>query len=93
METINFVFHLVSKLKYSVEVGVYLFQTTVIKFLVNCFIHFELSKTLVNKTDFRSQYGFRLDWPRDEFCQSLYKNPCRKPVLFVSKAIMFILEV
>ena len=34
-----------------------------------------------------SQYGSRLDWSRDEFCQSLYENSGPKPVLFVSKAI------
>ena len=35
-----------------------------------------------------SQYGSRLDWSRDEFCQSLYENPGPKPILFVSKAII-----
>ena len=35
-----------------------------------------------------SQYGSRLDWSRDEFCQSLYDNPSLKPVSFVSKAIL-----
>ena len=58
---------------------------------MNCFIHFELSKTKTNNTDFRTgkpQYGPRLDWSRDEFCQSLYENPGPKHVLFVSKTII-----
>ena len=35
-----------------------------------------------------SQYGSKLDWSRDEFCQSLYENRGPKPALFVSKAVI-----
>ena len=59
---------------------------------MNCFIHFELSK-LGQQYEFSnrqaSQYGSRLDWSRDKFCQSLYENPSPKPVLFVGKAINY----
>ena len=34
-----------------------------------------------------SQYVLKLDWSRDEFCQSLYENPGPKHVMFVRKAI------
>ena len=63
------------------------------KILNERFICFELSKTKANNTNFLinkpvSQYNSRLDWSRDEFCQSLFENPGPKPVLFVSKAII-----
>ena len=60
---------------------------------MNSFIHFELSKTKANNTNFRTgkPVSTAPDWTgraRDEFCQSLYENPDPKPVMFVRKAIM-----
>ena len=52
----------------------------------------ELTETLGQQYEFSdqqaSQYFSRLNWSRDEFCQSLYENPGLKPVLSVSMAII-----
>ena len=51
---IKFYLWWVIKLKYSIEIDVYSSQTTVNKILNELFIHFELSKTKANNTDFRT---------------------------------------
>ena len=51
---INFYLSWVIKLKYSIEIDVYSFQTTVHEIPNELFIHFDLSKTKNNNTDFRT---------------------------------------
>ena len=45
---------MVKKLKYSVKVDVYPSETTKQRFYVDCFMHFVLTKTEANNTDFRT---------------------------------------
>ena len=61
---------------------------------MNCFIHFEFSKTKANNTDFRTGKPVNTapDWTGHMTSSANhYDNPGPKPVLFVSKATIKII--
>ena len=68
------------------EVYVYFLETTVNKVLSELFSPFRAQQNLgqqYGSSDKQaSQYSSRLDWSCDGFCQSLYKSPSPKLVLF-----------
>ena len=80
-------------MKYSIEVDVYFSKTALNKVLRGPFYPLRALQNFSQQYRYLdrqvSQYGSRLHWSRDEFCQSLCRNPGPKPVFFVTYGIFW----